>query len=70
MCDMPNCQDDATNYAWIRPIGLTTGGRPASEARRLELCGDHYRLALQFGADQIVKIQDHGPLNTGLKIVK
>lgn len=70
MCDMPGCEDDSTHYAYIRPLGLTTGARPAVEARRIEICTPHYQLALQLEADQLTKIQSRGPLGGHLKVVK
>lgn len=70
MCDMPNCDIDATYYVFVRPLGLRAGGRPAVGAGRLELCTGHYAMTVDFEANEIIKIEDRGPLGGGLRVVK
>lgn len=62
MCDLPHCNDDATHYAYLRPVGLGPGGRPVSEPTRFELCHPHYHLALRLAADQLTMITRHGSI--------
>lgn len=69
MCDLPHCDDEATNFVLSRPLGVSAGARPKVKPRRFELCPTHYKLALALATDNLTKILDHGPLYTGLRLV-
>lgn len=70
MCDLRTCEDDPTHYVVTRTLGLGPGGRPLFDPERRELCTPHYDLALKLAESKVTKLVDHGPLYTGLRVVK